>query len=303
MARKKLLHTPQRNKSKQKRKRGWIIFGGIVTAVIVISYITNLAEQSRLEKDNVPIVFSNVEDDIRLDHRTNKHEISAKISGISSFAEVKVSGNKLEIHDRKDSAGNIRYEIKDVKEGDSDIFISVVDGKRRGDKTIKLHRQTKADYDKQELEKALKSAEESIKKAEEQPTDDAISRARSDINKLPNDRRTLFSERIAKLEKARQAEKERTEKAQKEAEEKKRQEEAAAVARTHQQQHGVPNSSSAARQQITPAPAAPRPSNNLPFKAICKDGSIQYQDSPSVQNYRGMCSSHGGIAKKLGRVP
>lgn len=42
---------------------------------------------------------------------------------------------------------------------------------------------------------------------------------------------------------------------------------------------------------------------NLPLKAICKDGTIQYQDDPTGPNYRGMCSSHGGIVEKLGRIP
>ncbi len=51
-----------------------------------------------------------------------------------------------------------------------------------------------------------------------------------------------------------------------------------------------------------PAPQ-PAPNGNLPLKAICKDGTIQYQDHASLPNYRGMCSGHGGIRTKLGRVP
>ncbi|MBF1023646.1 MAG: excalibur calcium-binding domain-containing protein [Candidatus Nanogingivalaceae bacterium] len=213
-------------------------------------------EQSRLEKDNVPIIISNVDENIKLDYHTSKREISAKISGISSLAEVKISENKIEIHDRKDAAGSVKYEIKDIKEGDSDISISVVDGKRRGDKTIKIHRQTKADYDKQELEKALKRAEESVKKAEEQSSGENISRAKSDIGKLPDGKRTPFSERIAKLEKAKQEEKERAEKVQKEAEERKRREEAAAAARMRQR-------------QLAPAPSQPAPAE-LNFRS-CKE--------------------------------
>ncbi len=220
MVRKNFGQTQQQQESKnkpsaKKRKRGWMIFGGVIVAIFAITQINSVAEQARLEKDNVPIVISDVDDNIKLDYHTNKREISAKISGISSFAEVKISENKIEVHDRKDSAGNIKYEIKDIKEGDSDISISVVDGKRRGDKTIKIHRQTKADYDKQELEKALKRAEESVKKAEEQSSDENISRAKSDIGKLPDGKRTPFSERITKLEKAKQEEKERAEKVQK----------------------------------------------------------------------------------------
>lgn len=194
-------------------------------------------EQSRLEKDNVPIIISNVDENIKLDYHTDKREISAKISGVSLLAEVKVANGKTSIHGHKNSAGDIKYEIKDIKEGDSDISISVVDGKRHGDKIIKIHRQTKADYDKQELEKALKRTEESVKKAEKQSSDENISRAKSDVNKLPEDKRGQFSERITKLEKAKQEEKERAEKAKKEAEEKKKQEKAAAAAAKARQQH------------------------------------------------------------------
>jgi len=261
MVRKNFGQTQQQQESKnkpsaKKRKRGWMIFGGVIVAIFAITQINSAAEQARLEKDNVPIVISDVDDNIKLDYHTNKREISAKISGISSFAEVKISENKIEVHDRKDSAGSVKYEIKDIKEGDSDISISVVDGKRRGDKTIKIHRQTKDDYDKQELEKALKRAEESVKKAEEQSSGENISRAKSDIGKLPDGKRTPFSERIAKLEKAKQEEKERAEKVQKEAEERKRREEAAAAARTRQR-------------QSAPAPSQPAPAE-LNFRS-CKE--------------------------------
>ena len=259
----------QENKNRpltKNEKRGWAILGGIIIAILVIARVSNVMEQSRLEKDNVPIVISDVEDNIKLDYHTDKREISAKISGVSSFAEVKVSGDKTDIHDRKDAAGNIKYEVKNIKEGDSDISISVVDGKRHSDKTIKLHRQTKADYDKQELEKALKYTEDLVKKTEEQPTNENISRAKSDINRLPEDKRAPFSERIAKLEKAKQEEKERADKAKKEAEEKKKQEEAAAAsARQQQQSHSQPV---ATPRQTAPSP---QPAPSGPNFSSCKE--------------------------------
>ena len=261
MVRKNFKQTDQENKSKpavKKRKRGWLIFGGVVVTLAVIGHVGNVMEQSRLDKDNIPIIISNVDENIKLDYHTNKREISAKISGISSFAEVKISENKIKVHDRKDAAGSVKYEIKDIKEGDSDISISVVDGKRRGDKTIKIHRQTKADYDKQELEKALKRAEESVKKAEEQSSDENISRAKSDIGKLPDGKRTPFSERIAKLEKAKQEEKERAEKAKRDAEENKKQEEAAVAAAKVRQRQQQARPQPTPRQAI-PTPAAPQP--------------------------------------------
>lgn len=42
--------------------------------------------------------------------------------------------------------------------------------------------------------------------------------------------------------------------------------------------------------------------SNLPLKAICNDGTISYQNDASKPDYRGMCSHHGGIRTKLGRV-
>lgn len=240
-------------------------FGGVVVTLAVIGHIGNVMEQSRLEKDNVPIIISNVDENIKLDYHTDKREISAKISGVSLLAEVKVANGKTSIHGHKNSAGDIKYEIKGIKEGDSDISISVVDGKRHGDKIIKIHRQTKADYDKQELEKALKRAEESVKKAEQKLNDENISRAKSDINKLPEDKRGQFSERIAKLEKAKQEEKERADKAKKEAEEKKKQEEAAAAAAKARQQQQQARPQPAPR-QVTPTPAAPQPVPTTPSR-------------------------------------
>ena len=259
----------QENKNRpltKNEKRGWAILGGIIIAILVIAHVSNVMEQSRLEKDNVPIVISDVKDNIKLDYYTDRLELSAKISGVSSFAEVKVSGDKTDIHDRKNAAGNIKYEVKNIKEGDSDISISVVDGKRHSDKTVKFHRQTKADHDKQELEKALKYTEKIVKKAEEQPTNENISRAKSDINRLPEDKRAPFSERIAKLEKAKQEEKERADKAKKEAEEKKKQEEAAAASARQQQQ-------TRSQPVATPSQTAPspQPAPSGPNFSSCKE--------------------------------
>ena len=53
----------------------------------------------------------------------------------------------------------------------------------------------------------------------------------------------------------------------------------------------------------SPADTAGVVNNQLPLKAICKDDSISYQDDASKPDYRGMCSKHGGIKQKLGRVP
>ena len=88
---------------------------------------------------------------------------------------------------------------------------------------------------------------------------------------MPEDKRGQFSERIAKLEKAKQEEKERAEKAKKEAEEKKKQEEAAAAARARQQQINAQQQTT--RPQPTPRQAAPapQPSPQGPHFRSCKE--------------------------------
>lgn len=66
--------------------------------------------------------------------------------------------------------------------------------------------------------------------------------------------------------------------------------------------------------QTTPRPSTPSASTSspadtnatqgdpLPLKAICKDGTVSYQDDPYGKDYRGMCSKHQGIKTKLGRI-
>lgn len=76
---------------------------------------------------------------------------------------------------------------------------------------------------------------------------------------------------------------------------KKAEEEAAAVAKRKAEEAAI-----ATNQVATPIA---EDSSNLPLKAICNDGSVSYQDTPSMPDYRGMCSGHGGIKTKLGRTP
>ncbi len=70
--------------------------------------------------------------------------------------------------------------------------------------------------------------------------------------------------------------------------------------RAQEQQNTVTTNNT---QNTASQPQNPKESSNLPLKATCKDGTIQYQDTPSLPNYRGMCSHHGGIKVKHGRVP
>lgn len=90
----------------------------------------------------------------------------------------------------------------------------------------------------------------------------------------------------------------------KEEAEQKAQEEAKKAEQERQRQAEQNRSIAPPTQSTPPTPSTPPAENsNLPLKAICKDGTVSYQDTPSNPNYRGMCSGHGGIKTKLGRVP
>ena len=218
------------------------IVAAIVCVLAVISvgvtYAAALKDQSRLENDNIPITIFGINDEVELGYHTDSHEISGELSGVSTFAQVTIGNTIGNLTDHHNNTAKFKHRFKNIPEGKRDIVVSVVDGSRHTDKTITFKRQTKAEYDKQKLEEALKKAEESTKKAEAEPTDEHIEGAKLDIKNLPDDKRTPFSE---KLEKAKQEEKERAEKAKKDAEEQKnRVEQAAAAAaaakRTRQQQ-------------------------------------------------------------------
>lgn len=62
------------------------------------------------------------------------------------------------------------------------------------------------------------------------------------------------------------------------------------------------NTDNSSSKKSSPADTNANANTRLPLKAICKDGSISYQDNPEGETYRGMCSHHGGIKTKLGRV-
>lgn len=174
------------------------------------------------------------------------------------------------------TAAKLKHEFKNIPEYKSSAVVSVIDGK-------------------QKLEEALEKAEESTKKAENEPTDEYIESAKSDIENLPHNKRTPFSERVAKLEKAKQEEKERAEKAKKDAEEQKnRAEQAAAAAaaakRTRQQQIQQQR-----QRQAAVAPAAAPVQNQAAgvFFRNCKEAR--------AAGYRNMSRGTPGYREELDR--
>lgn len=160
--------------------------------------------------------------------------------------------------------------IDSISEGDSQVIIAVVDGRRQAKKAVTLKRQTKADYDKQELEKQLAHTEKTLQKAESSMSDKTITAARTEIQHLPEEKRTHFNERLAKLEKRQQEQKERTEQEKRAAEaEKKRQEEQqrreeAAALRARQRASRQYASQPQRQYSAQPRHAAPNPTPQPP---------------------------------------
>ena len=359
----------------KKARRIYKILAIAFVALAAIGYISALATQSRLEKENAKITFKDINDEFYLDYNSTSQEIKAKISGVSPLAKATILGNTTPFVSILEKYTKLlTYTISDVKEGENKIEIRVDDGKRSAEKTIIIKRQTKEDYDKQELEKAINHAEELLKRAEEDNSEENVSNARVDIDKLPEDKREQFKERIENLEsitrerkeKERQEEERRKQEEEQKAQEAVKKAEEEKLEEKRKEREKIERERAATEeqkrqeevrsqpQQLTqsndpqpvpapapvpvpvpvpvpapvpvlvppvnpqpnpipaqpPAPVNPQPApahqpqtNNLPLKAICRDDTVSYQDSPALNTYRGMCSGHKGIRQRLGRIP
>lgn len=212
--------------STKKYKKAALITGASIVALGTVGYAGAVYDQSSLERSNTPIVIEVAKDEISMDYHTHRQTISASLAGISSFAEVTIGDKSVPIKQRENHTGRIEHTIESIPEGDSRVTIFAIDGKRQVEKILTLKRQTRANYDKQELEKQLARTEEALQKAESNMNDETIATAQTEIQHLPEEKRTQFSERLAKVEKRQQEEKERAEQEKRAAEaEKKRQEE------------------------------------------------------------------------------
>lgn len=185
-------------------RKWWIILGATIVAIIGASYISITIDQSNLEKNKVQINISGINDNIFIDYNTTSQKIKAKVEGVSLLAKAKVDQASVGIRNNREHTGIIEYEIKNIAEGENNVEISVQDGRRRASKTIKIKRQTKADHDKQEQEKATAAAEESIKKAESDPTDENIAKAESAIQQVSNGQQGGYSNRLAVIKNTKQ---------------------------------------------------------------------------------------------------
>lgn len=164
------LSTKNTDKTKLKKqiKRIVLIIIGFFLLIGIFAYCTGRQEQSNLEKENVKISISGINDEISLDYHTKNYQINAKVSGISVLATAKVNDHTVSIKDHNSGSheGTIDHKIDYIPEGDTYLDISITDGNRHMNKTIKFKRQTKSDYDQQEAKK--KEAEEKAKKEKEE---------------------------------------------------------------------------------------------------------------------------------------
>lgn len=257
--------------STKKYKKAALITGASIVVLGAVGHAGAVYDQSSLEQSNTPIVIGLTTDEISMDYHTNRQTIRASLAGISSFAEVTIGDKSVPIKQRENHTGRIEHTIESIPEGDSRVTIFAIDGKRQVEKILTLKRQTRANYDKQELEKQLARTEEALQKAESNMNDETIATARTEIQHLPEEKRAHFSERLVELEKRQQKEKERAEQEKRAAEaEKKRQEEQ----RKHEKEAAALRAQQRTSRQYTPQPqrqynaqprhAAPNPAPQPP---------------------------------------
>jgi len=145
---------------------------------------------------------------------------------------------------------------------------------------------------------AQRKAEDSAKQAQAE-TEAAAQKAQQVEAQRVADEQTRKQAEADEAAKQAEAQRIANEQAAAQKAEEQRQAEAAAAAEA-QRAAEVARAQEARNAAAQNAPAAEDPS--LPLKAICGDNTTSYQDNASLPNYRGMCSGHGGIGQKLGRV-
>lgn len=187
--------------STQSFKKGsvTIILLAIVSIFVlmkIFGYIGAALDQSKLEKDNSQISISEISDHIDIEHPTTEYKLTATISNISALAKVTINNQTIDITNKHQHTGQIQYITKDLHEGDNNFKIDITDGKRQASKTVTINRQTKAVYDQKMLEKAIASADDSIKKAETDPSEQNIANAESAIQAIPNNQQAVYSKRL-----------------------------------------------------------------------------------------------------------
>lgn len=106
---------------------------------------------------------------VDLGQSTSEYSATASVFDISHFASAKINNEKEEIRGYSRRSGRIEFTVRGLHEGDNKYILQIVDGKRRLEKTITIHRQTTDELNKEKAEKERKrQIEEEKKRAEEE---------------------------------------------------------------------------------------------------------------------------------------
>ena len=166
--------------------RAIVIF---VLVVMVCCIVDEFAMQNTLYQNKTPIVVEWSDPAVKtgridLSQLKSEYNTTAVISGISPLASVMINGKEETVSDYSNKFGRITIKAKDLHEGDNKYTIQIIDGKRKLEKTIVIHRQTKAEVDKKKAEEEEKKrrieeqrkAEEERRRAEERARQEQASR-------------------------------------------------------------------------------------------------------------------------------
>lgn len=166
--------------------RAIVIF---VLVVMVCCIVDEFAMQNTLYQNKTPIVVEWSDPAVKtgridLSQLKSEYNTTAVISGISPLASVMINGKEETVSDYSNKFGRITIKAKDLHEGDNKYTIQIIDGKRKIEKTIVIHRQTKAEVDKKKAEEEEKKrrieeqrkAEEERRQAEERARQEQASR-------------------------------------------------------------------------------------------------------------------------------
>ena len=145
-----------------------------VLVVMVCCIVDEFAMQNTLYQNKTPIVIEWSDPAVKtgridLSQLKSEYNTTAVISGISPLASVMINGKEETVSDYSNKFGRITIKAKDLHEGDNKYTIQIIDGKRKLEKTIVIHRQTKAEVDKKKAEEEEKKRRiEEQRKAEEE---------------------------------------------------------------------------------------------------------------------------------------
>ena len=163
----------------------------IVIVVAMVCHVTNgYAVQDTLYQNKVPITVklsgsATETGRVDIDQSVDEYAVVASISDISPLADAKVNGAKKNILNYSNKSGRIKINATGLREGDNKYILQIIDGKRKLEKTVVIHRQTKVELSmKKAEEKRKKQIEEEKKKAEEEKKKQAELEKKSDLSTL-----------------------------------------------------------------------------------------------------------------------